>query len=369
VLEASVLYLYLKEETERIKVRTRYDAWSRPLPRAFFKPLDENLNLGAIRDNNPVRYALTRRRTDARYYPTASVLVSQPGEPEFDILQVSALAALQPLAVLHTSRDGLWVFAISPLVRGWVWKDDVAFGEPAELTPFLNPKRRLVVLAPSATAVWQAGTTVTAGEFSMGTALPLEDVGERFYRVSLPDETPDGHLVFRPGYFPRSDQVREGYLPYTTRSLCTQAFRLLHSPYRWGGRDRFQDCSQLVLDVYASVGVNLPRNSGSQALAGNGRVRLDKSLTPAQRQALLAHLPPLALLQFPGHIMLYLGRDWGRDYIIHDIWSFRKPVPSTPRMDRQVVVGQVVVSDLSLGEGSTRGTLLDRLTSLTVLRP
>jgi hypothetical protein len=369
VLEAQVLYLYLKDETERIKAVPRYDAWSRPLPPEFFRPLDENLNLDAIRDRNRVRYAITRRRTDARYYPTYSVVVSQPAEPEFDVLQVSSLPALRPLAVLHTSRDGRWVFAVSPLVRGWVWRDDVAFGAPADLTPFLEPPRRLVVLAPAVTAAWQPGDPPTAGEFPMGTSLPLEGDDGQYYRVSLPDEGPEGRLVSRPGFIPHTEDVREGFLPYTSRNLCTQAFRLLHTPYRWGGRDRFRDCSQFVLDVYACMGVDLPRNSGSQALAGSGRTRLDKGLTPAQRQAVLARQPPFTLLQFPGHIMLYLGRDWGRDYVIHDIWSYRKPTPGSPGVDRQVVVGRVVVSDLSLGEGSTRTSLLDRLTNVTVLRP
>lgn len=369
VLEARVLYLYLKEETERIKARPRYDVWSRPLPADFFRPLDENLNLDAIRDHNPVRYAITRRRTDARYYPSYSIVVSQPEEPEFDVLQVSALPALLPMAVLHVSRDERWVFAVTPLVRGWIWRDDVVFGTRTELGPFLDPPRRLVVLAPSVTAVWGPGEAASAGEFSMGTALPLVGAEGTQYQVLLPVEGPDGRLTGRTGFIPRTDDVREGYLPYTSRNLCTQAFRLLHSPYRWGGRDGYRDCSQLVMDVYATTGIFLPRNSGSQALAGSGRVRLDKALTRAQRQDLLARLPPLALLQFPGHIMLYLGREWGRDYILHDIWAYRRPEPDAPGKDRQVVVGKVVVSDLSLGEGSTRGALLDRLSSAIVLKP
>ncbi len=368
-LEARVLYMYLKDETERIKARPRYDVWSRPLPDGWFRVLDENLNLDAIRDHNPVRYAITRRRTDARYYPSYSIVVSQPAEPEFDVLQVSSLPALLPMAVLHSSRDGRWVFAVTPLVRGWVWRDDVAFGTPAELKPFLDPPRRLVVLAPAVTAVWGLREDDPAGDFSMGTALPLVGEEGTQYRILLPVEGSDGRLTGRIGFIPRTDDVREGYLPYTSRNLCTQAFRLLHSPYRWGGRDGHRDCSQLVMDVYATTGIFLPRNSGSQALAGSGRVRLDKTLTRAQRQAVLARLPPLTLLQFPGHIMLYLGREWGRDYVIHDIWAYRRPEPEAPGTDRQVVVGRVVVSDLSLGENSTRGALIDRLTQAIVLRP
>jgi hypothetical protein len=44
-------------------------------------------------------------------------------------------------------------------------------------------------------------------------------------------------------------------------------------------------------------------------------------------------------------------------------------VYKAPGVDDKVVIGQVVVSDLSLGEGSNRGSLLERLTTINQVRP
>ena len=39
---------------------------------------------------------------------------------------------------------------------------------------------------------------------------------------------------------------------------------------------------------------------------------------------MLDQAPPLATtLRLPGHIMLYLGKQKGRYYVIHSIWGFQ----------------------------------------------
>ena len=78
------------------------------------------------------------------------------------------------------------------------------------------------------------------------------------------------------------------------------------------------------------------------------------------------------LLHFPGHIMLYLGRDaGGRPYAIHSFSEYvepcdaegdeGEPLETIRRVDR------VAVSDLSLGEGSSRDDFLARVTQVVVL--
>ena len=62
--------------------------------------------------------------------------------------------------------------------------------------------------------------------------------------------------------------------------------------------------------------------------------------------------------------MLYLGEVDDRHYAIHSTYAFRKPVKS---MDQIVRINRVAVSDLSLGQGSTRGSLADRLVSMRKL--
>jgi len=368
VVEGYTLFTYLKVETERIKRAQRWDAWGKPVPPSFYRSLDENLNLPGIRENNPVRYGLTSRRTDIRYYPTYALLASKVNDLDFDVLQVSSLQALQPVAILHSSGDGKWLFVISPYCQGWVWKQDVVSDlAAAEVAQYLNPARRLVVIGHAAEAVWQPGDTSTAMRFYMGTVLPLLAADEQYYQVGLPDLDGNSRLAMRTAYIPQLEAVQEGYLPCTSRNLLNQAFRVLHTPYSWGGKGEYRDCSQLVMDIYATMGVVLPRNSVSQGAVGSKRIRLNRRQEMVQRQVLLDRLQAPALLQFPGHIMLYLGREGDRYYAIHDIWSWRKSDPVLK--EKQIIIGQVVVSDLSLGEGSRRGSLLERLTTINFMQP
>lgn len=66
-----------------------------------------------------------------------------------------------------------------------------------------------------------------------------------------------------------------------------------------------------------------------------------------------------------GHIMLFLGGIDGRVFAIHSTWAYRDRVFFMKRLHR---VGRVVVSDLSLGEGGDKGSLLDRLRIITLIQ-
>jgi hypothetical protein len=367
-MTAAMLQTYLREETDRIKQVQRWDDQGKLVGGEYYRRLDENLNLACISPENRIRYGVMRRRSDFRYYPTHDVLKLKPSPWEFDVLQVSAVQAYQPLAVLHASRDGHWFFAVAPACRGWVPSEDVALGsQVAELQPFINPARRVVVVGHYAAVAAQPGDTLAAEHFFMGTACPLIARDPRYYQIALPEVDGNSRLVQRVGYISREDAVHEGFLPCTPRTICTQAFKLLHTPYSWGGEGEHRDCSQLIMDVFATVGLALPRNSGYQGQVGNRIVHLSRRQKPARRLAEIGRLDHPALLQFPGHVMLYLGMEGGNVYAIHDIWSIRQP--ESPTQERRLIIGQVVVSDLSLGAESSRGSLLERITVINKLQP
>jgi hypothetical protein len=365
----AALLAYLKEETERIKSAPRWDSQGNKAGAGYFQKLDNNLNFSAIQEENRIQYGLTLRRTDFRYYPTLDALKTQPSPWEFDGIQVSAVQAYQPLAVLHASRDGKWFFAFSPACRGWVASADVLLSNSGadELKPFIDPPKKLVILGHLVSVVSAPGDTLPAERFYMGTACPLLAIDPLYYKIALPDVDGNSRLVERAAYISRQECVREGFLPCTARNIYIQAFRLLRTPYSWGGQGEYRDCSQLVMDVYATVGLALPRNSGYQGQVGRKQIRLARRHKPAYRQAQLNRVDRPALLQFPGHIMLYIGREGNHYYALHDIWSFRKP--DTPGRDKKLIIGQVVVSDLSLGESSTKGSLLERITVINLLQP
>ncbi|MCK5243362.1 SH3 domain-containing protein [bacterium] len=368
ILEGYTLYTYLKDETERIKRKQRWDSGGEPICQKTFAALDDNLNLNAIQENNPVRYGLTLRRTNVRYYPTELLVTGKRWNVNFDIVQVSSVRALQPLAIMHSSRDQAWVFVVTAYCRGWIKRSDILEDcNPKKLERYIKPKRFLVITGHKVEAVEAPGTTIVAEKLYMGTVCPLLGRTKAYYVVGFPKKKKNGDIIRRKIYISRAADVHQGYLAYTPRNICQQAFKLLHTPYAWGGMNEYRDCSQVIMDVYATMGFILPRNSSSQARVGSGRYTFARKNNTRQRQAKLNKIKHPVLLQFPGHIMLYLGSEGDIYYAIHDIWAYR--VLDKPKKDRKIIIGEVVVSDLSLGEGSTKGSLLERLKTINFLRP
>mgnify|MGYP002780343988 CR=1 FL=1 len=155
-----------------------------------------------------------------------------------------------------------------------------------------------------------------------------------------------------------------------------EAFAYLDTPYGWGGMGGGKDCSQFLMEVFESFGLWLPRNSAQQAQAGvevievpaeeDAQARL-RRLDEAQRAGIV-------LLHFPGHIMLYLGRDArGVPMALHSLAEYARPCKSEgatsssdATQETLVRFGRVGVSTLSLGEGSSRRSFLERLTHLAL---
>ena len=83
-----------------------------------------------------------------------------------------------------------------------------------------------------------------------------------------------------------------------------------------------QDCSKFLEEVYATVGVQLPRNSSSQAKVGKSQIEL-KGLSDIQKINKLNKNFNLGatILHLSGHIVLYLGEYKGVPYIIHTAWG------------------------------------------------
>jgi hypothetical protein len=174
----------------------------------------------------------------------------------------------------------------------------------------------------------------------------------------------------------------------TRRLLLEEAFRYLGTPYGWGDHGGGRDCSRFLMDVFESFGVHLPRHSAEQARAGSMRIDVSKPRSRRDKLALLdaAHARGIVLLHFPGHIMLYLGRNAeGAPMALHAFAEYLAPcggggavaaaIPSgsaaaagAPVAGRETLhrVDKIQVSDLELGAGTSRGSFLERIATLTL---
>lgn len=163
--------------------------------------------------------------------------------------------------------------------------------------------------------------------------------------------------------------------PITRRAVLERAFALMGAPYGWGGTDGGRDCSRFVMDVFDGLGVRLPRFSALQADAGSFSIDVSAVESEADRLLLLdaAARRGVVLLHFPGHIMLYLGRDAdGTPMAIHSFAEYLVPCddPSARaegRTETLRTVDRVSVTTLALGRDTSRSAFIQRLTRLTVI--
>ena len=332
---------------------------------AFMEKIRQNMNLSGVVLGIAPRYGLAVRYTDVRFLPTEQGLYESLGDIDFDQLQNSTLDIGTPVAVVHQSADKKWYYVLTALCDGWVEADRIALGDVKTVRDFVQAKTFGVAITPKADIFLNEDMTRHYDYVRMGTRLALVGASSNEVSILLPTMDKDGKLQMVQGYMDSAD-IHEGYLPYTPRVIYTQAFAMLNQPYGWGGMYGQQDCSAFLDEVFATVGIVLPRDSKDQAQAGQVSVLFDiKNNNEQKVQALKGVLGATALLPMKGHIMLYLGMEEGRPYAIHAIWAFRERKGS---QDIVRVINRVVVSSLSLGEGSYKGSLLERLSSVVEIK-
>jgi hypothetical protein len=358
----------LQRQLDGFRRRTLYDPSGRKADTSFYAPIEENVQLPSIDSRVNVRFALVTRNADQRLLPTAEGLYAEPGDIDFDQIQNSALDVGMPVAVLHETADGQWYYVTGPSSDGWIETEKLAFCSQDELRTIMS-RPYVTVVRAKGNVFLDSRLTQYYGFIRMGSKLPLAgDSAPDVTPILLPTRRDDGMLQIRTGYLHPRETVA-GHLPYTPRHIIQQAFEMLNTPYGWGGANGQQDCSQFVQQVFATVGVALPRNSSDQARVGSllARFELDDSDDKKRDAVLTRAVPGTCLLHMNGHVMLYIGSVAGRPYAIHDVWAYREPAPDGADILR--IINRVAVTDLCLGDTSRIGSLLRRLKSIRALAP
>ncbi len=293
-------------------------------------------------------------------------------DPRIDHNACSALHEQEPLQVLaHWPGDMLMVQTRYGF--GWA-RADAKLSPPIparDAAAFVHgPFASVIGGALELTAHGDAGAATSVPE---GARLPIVSAGRATHRkhqaeapLRLRYATADGFAVAEAP----ADRARPVNRPFTRRAVLTEAFRYLGSPYGFGGAGAGIDCSRFLLDVFESFGIEIPRHSGWQSKAGS--FSIDFNGVPDEDRLLLldeAQKRGIVLLQLPGHIMLYLGRnDAGEPMAIHALGEYQKVCdqPDPVNSETTMQVNQLQVSTLDLGRGTSKTALLQRITRVTV---
>jgi hypothetical protein len=340
----------------------RYGKGGSPLGEFFWNKLKDDLDQESIKENGRMLYGLIIKRTDIRVFPTDELSVSIPPNDKFDRFRHSSISPGSPVGIYHFSKDGAWAYVQTHFIRGWIRSHDVAIAkERSQVADYEEAKDRLVITGNFAHVFGDPSLQQSVFLIQMGDSFPFINFPGRgkntnpFYVIQIPGREKNGQLSFRKGYIRPREDVHQGFLPYTQENVARQAFKMLHHPYGWGDMSGGRDCSRFIMDLFRTFGIFMPRNSTEQAKVG-----IDLMEGKNMKEKILDEAIPLATtLRLPGHIMLYLGKDKGKYYVIHSVWGIEKSRKAGPILEK---IGRVVVSDLSLGGKGPHGSLLNRLT-------
>ncbi len=310
--------------------RALYDVSGNPVPAVILQGLVQSLALDAIPRHVPVRHGLVLRRTALRSFPTDLRAFSSPGETDIDRFQESALFPGTPVVILHESRDGQWLWVISPNYQAWMSRQDVAEGTRAQVLEYVSrAPYRIVTGAKPTTVFTRERPELSELQLDMGVRVPLARIapdalvnGQHPYTawaVELPVRDAQGRLSFAPALLQKNQDTSPGYLPLTQANLIRQGFKFLGERYGWGHAYNGRDCSGFVSEIYRSMGVELPRNTRDQSIspALDHEIFSDTS-PPGARQSAVDALEVGDLVYIPGHVMMMIGRIDGAPYVIHD---------------------------------------------------
>ncbi|MDF2519975.1 MAG: hypothetical protein K0R84_603 [Clostridia bacterium] len=313
----------------------RYKADGQLVDEAYYAVLIDNLNLDGLSDVNNVKYGVAVRRIEMKTFPTYDRLYSSPADYNIDRLMETVAYPTEPLVILSTSKDGEWYFAQMYNYLAWIPSKDVAITDKEVLFDYVNREPFLVVTDSRVNSSYNPlNAELSELQFDMGTRLPLATAGEvkaAFYDqnpagnfvIKVPTRDEAGNLVFDYVLISRSADVSLGYLPYTKANIITQAFKLQGERYGWGGMFNGRDCTAFMMDIFRTMGVKLPRNSGEQGKQMTTKYYdMPASMTLEERKELFDKMEAGAGLYMSGHAMLYLGEYKGEYYMIHDFSGF-----------------------------------------------
>ncbi|HVI55095.1 MAG TPA: SH3 domain-containing protein [Luteibacter sp.] len=356
-----------------------FDTEGRPVTATVIDAVMSNAAIAAVPAQVTPRYGMAVRRGALRGYPTDLRVFNHAGDTDIDRFQESTLFPGDPLVVVHTSEDGKWVFVVSPRYAAWMHADDVAYGDAAavfahaDATPYriVTGAKPLTVYTPEAPAVSEL-------QLDMGTRIPLDTSlppdqpvnGQNPYTswvLSLPVRDAQGALSFHPALLQRNQDSSADYLPMTRANIVRQAFKFLGERYGWGHAYNGRDCSGFVSDVYRSMGVQMPRNTGDQSISPGlaHTVYTDKDSHDARVKAAMA-LEVGDLVYIPGHVMMVIGKIDGEPYVIHDVGGigYRQADGSL----RRIKLNEVSVTPLLPMMFGDDETFVDRMTSIVRIR-
>ena len=314
--------------------KTCYDIHANKIPETVKKEVLYQANFDGIPDDISVEWGMLIKREDVMAFPTDIVFAEEPESIDLNLFQLTILPVGSPVAILHQSKNGKWYYIQSVIYKGWVKTKNVALTKnKKDVFDYLNTDRFLMVIESRietepnpfieeiSNILFQMGDKIPLIEFDeIPESIPVNNLHAQSphgcYVVKIPVKDEEGHLEFKLALIARSNELCEGYLPYTRKNIIRQAFKLLGERYGWNGMFIRRDCSQFIMNIYRTMNIIIPSYTKMQEEGAAGKlIKFGGSIE--DREDILNQLKPGDPLHLKGHVVMYLGKTANNHYIIH----------------------------------------------------
>ncbi len=317
-----------------------WDQNGKKLEQEDFDKITANVIDPNAKEEMPVRWGIAVNRTELITFPWDGQILDDPADIDFDYQPLVGIRVNEPVAIYSTSADGKYYQVSTSCCPGWVRAEDIALCKDKEewLAAWDIPaEKRLVFWGDKMYTDYSNSAGETACRLiTMGTVLERMDETDpdvlvinrlplHNYAVYLPIRNEDGSYGKTPALINARERVSEDYLPLTMTNLAKVALASLGDAYGWGAGLNNEDCTSLNHSIFCCFGLEIPRNGTWQKLLKMIPGAEIAGYSLEEKERLLDVLPMGTLLNFPGHQMMYLGKESGDYYVVSTVSSLMSP--------------------------------------------
>ncbi|MDE6886645.1 MAG: SH3 domain-containing protein [Helicobacteraceae bacterium] len=342
-----------------LKEKDGYDESKRKIEKDFFENIAKTMDL----ENYPSmrQKAIMVKTANVRTLPTIKPRYSKIDGYPFDRWQNSLIFAFTPIIVLHRDTSKEWLLIQSSFVSGWVKSDEVAFVDK-KIAKIIRKNRDFLLPLEDRIPLYHNNLFVQNARIGM----LLEGKGDSIY---IYQRDLRGYAKRIKIKIPK-DKFSTFPLPPNQKSIANVADKIGVQNYGWGGMYELRDCSSFIRDIFANIGIWLPRNSLAQADFGKIRKNSKYMALPQDNEDKIQFIKEYAIpfrtiIWLKGHIMLYLGVVENEPIVMHAVWG----VGSSDGIE---ILSRVSITTLNpklsrIDIDNSSSSLLDRIKAINII--
>ena len=276
----------------------------------------------------------------------------------FDNLQATSLAANTPALVLQKTRDDAWCFIVTHNSNGWVPTTSLAAVDDQFIMHW-KTGHYVTLIKNKVSIIDQKKLMRFTG--NIGKIFPVD---HHFILIAVPDANQKATIT--KGQLNDLD-AEKWPIVAIQKNIAQLMNAMLGVKYGWGGLNHDSDCSLTTMNLFSAFGIWLPRNSTLQGYLPNAIDLRHLSNSEKEKAIVARGIPFLTLLEMPGHVVVYIGKNQGNVMIFQTVWGVH--TRHLLGAEGRAIIGSTVITPINLGEKdvNVKKTWLDQIERMVVL--